>query len=82
MVFERSNLHKGASFCSLGLLVLTRWRQTLEGHGGGVLKVSFVTTGMQLLSTGNDGLIKLWTIKTGECVKTDDSHEVRTATQF
>lgn len=29
---------------------------------------------MQLVSSGSDGLIKLWTIKTGECVNTFDNH--------
>ena len=27
--------------------------------------------------SGSDGLIKLWTIKTSECVKTMDEHEAR-----
>lgn len=30
---------------------------------------------MQLVSTGSDGLMKLWTIKTSECVNTFDAHE-------
>lgn len=29
---------------------------------------------MQLISSGSDGLIKLWTIKTGECVNTFANH--------
>ena len=28
----------------------------------------------QLLSTGSDGLLKLWTIKTSECVDSFDHH--------
>ena len=27
--------------------------------------------------SGSDGLLKLWTIKTSECVKTLDAHEAR-----
>lgn len=29
---------------------------------------------MQLVSSGSDGLVKLWTIKTTECVTTLDNH--------
>ncbi|KAJ7358996.1 Transducin (beta)-like 3 [Desmophyllum pertusum] len=29
---------------------------------------------MQLISSGSEGLVKLWTIKTNECVKTFDQH--------
>lgn len=29
---------------------------------------------MQLVSTGSDGLIKLWTIKSRECINTFDKH--------
>lgn len=32
---------------------------------------------MQLLSSGADGLVKLWTIRTNECVSTFDEHEDR-----
>ena len=28
-----------------------------------------------LFSSGSDGLVKLWTIKTNECVKTLDAHQ-------
>uniref|UniRef100_A0A6Q2YWA0 U3 small nucleolar RNA-associated protein 13 C-terminal domain-containing protein n=1 Tax=Esox lucius TaxID=8010 RepID=A0A6Q2YWA0_ESOLU len=35
----------------------------------------FVSRGTQLLSSGTDGLVKLWTIKTNECVKTLDAHQ-------
>uniref|UniRef100_A0A2K6L386 Transducin beta like 3 n=1 Tax=Rhinopithecus bieti TaxID=61621 RepID=A0A2K6L386_RHIBE len=31
--------------------------------------------GTQLLSSGSDGLLKLWTIKNNECVRTLDAHE-------
>lgn len=39
------------------------------------MKVAFLTAGMQLISSGSDGLVKLWTIKTNECVTTLDNHE-------
>ncbi|PNJ01707.1 LOW QUALITY PROTEIN: TBL3 isoform 4 [Pongo abelii] len=39
------------------------------------LKVAFVSRGTQLLSSGSDGLVKLWTIKNNECVRTLDAHE-------
>jgi U3 small nucleolar RNA-associated protein 13 len=40
-----------------------------------VLKLAFISSGMQLLSSGSDGLLKLWTIKTCECVQSFDHHE-------
>lgn len=51
--------------------------QTFEGHTVSVLRASFLTHGMQLLSAGSDGLLKLWTIKTNECVATYDAHDDR-----
>ncbi|MGH0116990.1 UNVERIFIED_CONTAM: hypothetical protein FKN15_024935 [Acipenser sinensis] len=53
---------------------ITLWK-TFEGHDASVLKVIFVSRGTQLLTSGSDGLLKLWTIKTNECVKTVDAHE-------
>ena len=41
------------------------------------MKVGFITAGLQLLSCGSDGVIKLWNIKTNECVNTFDNHEDR-----
>jgi U3 small nucleolar RNA-associated protein 13 len=40
-----------------------------------VLQVSFCSAGMQLYSSGADGLFKLWTVKSNECVGTFDEHE-------
>ena len=48
--------------------------QTFEGHETSVLKVTFATRGMQLVSSGNDGLVKVWTIRTNECATTLDGH--------
>ncbi|KAK2560069.1 Transducin beta-like protein 3 [Acropora cervicornis] len=47
--------------------------KTFEGHTSSVLKFSFLSRGMQLISR-SEGLIKLWTIKTNECIKTFDQH--------
>jgi U3 small nucleolar RNA-associated protein 13 len=38
------------------------------------LRVRFLTGGLQLVSAGGDGLIKLWTIRTNECEATLDGH--------
>lgn len=35
-------------------------RKVLEGHDSSVLRVEFVNEGTQLLSSGSDGLLKLW----------------------
>jgi U3 small nucleolar RNA-associated protein 13 len=39
-----------------------------------VLRVAFITRGLQLLSAGADGLIKIWNIHNNECVNTFDKH--------
>lgn len=39
-----------------------------------MLRVDFLTSGMQLVSSGSDGLLKIWTIKTNECDTTLDNH--------
>ena len=40
-----------------------------------MLKLHWVSRGLQLLSSGSDGLIKLWAVKTSECSLTLDAHE-------
>ena len=40
-----------------------------------VLRIRFMSNGMQMMSSGADGLVKLWTIKSGECDNTFDGHE-------
>lgn len=42
-----------------------------------ILRGEFITKGMQILSAGSDGLLKVWTIKTSECATTLDKHEGR-----
>nr|CAD7264084.1 unnamed protein product [Timema shepardi] len=51
--------------------------QTLEGHSSSVLRAEFLSRGMQLITTGADGLLKLWSIKSSECVATFDHHNAR-----
>lgn len=40
-----------------------------------MLRLCWVSEGQQLLSTGSDGLLKLWTVKTRQCVQTFDEHQ-------
>ena len=40
-----------------------------------MLKVYFLNHGTQLVSTGSDGLLKLWNIKSNDCVGTFDEHD-------
>ena len=49
--------------------------KTFEGHNTSILKVHFLNNGTQLISSASDGLIKLWNIKTSECVGTFDKHD-------
>jgi len=44
--------------------------KTLEGHLNSVLQVKFINEGQQLVSSGADGLVKLWNLSTGECLFT------------
>lgn len=41
------------------------------------MRIEFISKSTQLLSAGGDGLIKLWNVKTGECVTTLDEHDDR-----
>jgi U3 small nucleolar RNA-associated protein 13 len=49
--------------------------RTLSGHTSSVLRVHWVSAGTQLLSSGSDGLVKLWSAKASDCVTTLDGHE-------
>lgn len=37
----------------------------------------FITRGLQLVSVGADGLLKLWSVKTSECLKTFEHHDAK-----
>lgn len=39
---------------------------TIKAHSGGVTSLAFLPDGMQLLSTGNDGMVKLWSLVTNK----------------
>jgi U3 small nucleolar RNA-associated protein 13 len=49
--------------------------QTFEGHSNSVLRVDFITRGMQLVSCASDGLVKVWNVKDEECATTLDGHD-------
>ncbi|GFH15414.1 WD_REPEATS_REGION domain-containing protein, partial [Haematococcus lacustris] len=48
--------------------------RTFDGSQASVLRASFITAGTQVLSAGADGLVKLWSVKSGECQATYDEH--------
>jgi U3 small nucleolar RNA-associated protein 13 len=48
---------------------------TFEGHQSSVIRVVFLSRGMQLASAGSDGLVKVWNLKSSENVTTIDAHE-------
>jgi U3 small nucleolar RNA-associated protein 13 len=49
--------------------------KTFEGHNSSVLKFYFINNGNQIVSCASDGLIKLWFVKTNECIETFDQHD-------
>jgi len=48
---------------------------TFEGHEGSVLKVFWLSYGLELLTAGADGLLKIWNVKKLTCVNTFDKHQ-------
>lgn len=56
--------------------------QTFEGHTNSVLRLDFLSSGMQMVTSASDGLVKLWNIKGEECVKTLDNHEDKVSTSL
>jgi U3 small nucleolar RNA-associated protein 13 len=48
--------------------------QTFESHTNSVLQIRFLNRDMQLASSASDGLLKLWNVRTDECVATMDNH--------
>lgn len=51
--------------------------KTLEGHTNAVQRSRFINKNKQIMTTGADGLVKLWDIKESECVATLDNHDNR-----
>lgn len=39
-----------------------------------MLSIVFLSSGLQIGSSGSDGLVKLWNVKDGACVNTMDNH--------
>ncbi|MBW4516296.1 MAG: protein kinase [Timaviella obliquedivisa GSE-PSE-MK23-08B] len=74
----------GNLFKPLGILVnklrnLTRqWGS--QGHQGAVRSVTFSAEGRYVLSGGDDQVIKLWMVATGECLQTFRRHQGRIST--
>lgn len=54
--------------------------KTFQGHDCSVLNFDFLSSGLQILSVGSDGNVKLWDCKTNECMKTIDAHSGNTWT--
>lgn len=46
----------------------------MESHDSSVLKGGFLNHGTQVASCGGDGLVKIWCLKTSECIATLDKH--------
>lgn len=40
-----------------------------------MLRIAFIDQGMQFISTSSDGNLKIWNIKTNDCVSTFNAHE-------
>ena len=55
--------------------------KVLEGHDSSVLRVEFVNEGTQLLSSGSDGLLKLWQL-TRSCSKASDENSSSSSKKF
>lgn len=51
--------------------------KTFEGHSNSILRVGFINNGLQVVSAGSDGLMKIWDLKRSECLVTLDEHSDR-----
>ena len=47
-----------------------------------MLRVDFLTRGMQMVSCASDGLVKIWNVKDEECATTLDGHEEKVRLAF
>src|SRR5256714_6178785 len=48
--------------------------QTLEGHRGSVLSVTFSHDSARLASASNDSTVKIWDASSGDCLQTPEVH--------
>jgi WD40 repeat protein len=53
--------------------------ETLEGHTGSVIEVTFLPDGSLLASAGRDETIRLWNPHTGQAVQTLEGHRTTSA---
>jgi U3 small nucleolar RNA-associated protein 13 len=51
--------------------------RAFEGHTAAVLRGAWISNGTQLVSSGGDGVVKLWRVNDGVCVNTFDAHDAR-----
>lgn len=61
---------------------LTICFKTFEGHTNSILQIDFLNQDLQLASTASDGLLKLWNVRTEECISTMDNHEDKVGTDI
>uniref|UniRef100_A0A183CM95 WD_REPEATS_REGION domain-containing protein n=1 Tax=Globodera pallida TaxID=36090 RepID=A0A183CM95_GLOPA len=68
------NISSGDLTIKLFSLVDKSCTRTFEGHQFAVLSVLFIDNGTKLVSVDGGGLIKLWDVKKGFCVRTEEAH--------
>ena len=51
--------------------------RTFQGHTTSTLRVRFISGGLQLLSSDAEGIIRLWSIRSNECMFSIDAHSER-----
>jgi WD40 repeat protein len=51
-------------------------KHTLRGHVMGVQKVRFTPDGKWVVSAGEDGVVKIWNVETGELARTISAHSM------
>ena len=49
--------------------------RTFQGHSASAMRVRFLSGGLQLMSCDAEGLMRLWNIRSNECVFTLDAHD-------
>lgn len=51
------------------------YRWVLKSSAGSILSYTSICSRLDCFSSGSDGLLKLWDVKTSTCVKSIDAHE-------